>query len=200
VNSGCVSIRSMMRRSGVNPRAYVSKVVLETPRRAASDHRDSMQFGKFCAAARIASVVIKGWPELPGCPLHSGAPPGFGPGTEPVTTGAAGAAGPPGDCVVGGVVEGAARNGNHWLICAAAGKLIPAAPISASAAQTAYIRREPIIATSFGPVTPMRERVARRGGLQLPQVTLYWHPNWINGCLTTRHLHAFGHSLWQLRS
>ena len=37
------------------------------------------QLPKFAAAARMASAVIRGWPELPGWPLHSGVPPGFGP-------------------------------------------------------------------------------------------------------------------------
>ena len=76
---------------------------------------------------------MSGWPELPGCPLHSGAP-GFAGGTEPVTAGGAGAAGVAG-----------ARNGNHWLICAAAE---PAPRVSAAAVQTAAIRFDPSMAIS----------------------------------------------------
>src|SRR5713101_6034514 len=81
----------MMRRSGVRSRAWISKVSRDTPRRAASGHRPSRQVLKFAAAARIASAVMSGWPELPDCPLQSGAPEPFGSGTEPVTAGEAGA-------------------------------------------------------------------------------------------------------------
>ena len=43
------------------------------PRRAAAGHRRSRQLRKFAAAARIASAVMRGSPEAPDWPLHSGA-------------------------------------------------------------------------------------------------------------------------------
>src|SRR5262245_19002843 len=64
----------MMRRSGVRSRVAASKVACDTPRRAASGHIPAMQFLKLAAAARIASAVIRGWPEAPDSPLHSGVP------------------------------------------------------------------------------------------------------------------------------
>src|SRR5258708_4136696 len=96
-------MRSMMRKSGMRLRVWFSKVSRDTPRRAASGHRPSRQMLKLPAAARMASVVMSGWPELPDCPLQSGAYL-FGSGTEVVTAGEAGD-----------------RNGNNRsMICAGA--------------------------------------------------------------------------------
>src|SRR5215467_2581722 len=98
----------MMRKSGVRSRVWPSKVSRVMPRRAASDHRLSRQLLKFAAAARIASAVMSGWPELPDCPLQSDAPATFG-GAESV----AGTLG--------------ARNGNNRsMICADAAPVAPA--------------------------------------------------------------------------
>ena len=36
--------------------------------------QSSMQLPKSAAAARMASADISGWPEAPGCPLHSRVP------------------------------------------------------------------------------------------------------------------------------
>jgi hypothetical protein len=72
VNSGWESIKSMMRRSGVSPATLASNTALVTPRRSAKGQSPARQLRKFAAAARIASAVIKGWPEEPDSPLHSG--------------------------------------------------------------------------------------------------------------------------------
>src|SRR5215472_1192875 len=72
-------MRSMMRRSGVSPavkRSKFSRVIL---RRAASGHIPATQLEKLAAAWRIASAVIRGWPEAPSSPLQ-----GMGP-VEPGT-------------------------------------------------------------------------------------------------------------------
>src|ERR1700684_4078643 len=79
VNSGCESIRSMMRKSGVSPAVKRSKLCCEMPRRAASGHIEATQLSKFAAASRIALAVISGGPEAPSSPLQGGAaalPPG----------------------------------------------------------------------------------------------------------------------------
>src|SRR5262252_10373014 len=95
----------------------------ETPRRAASGHNPSRHEPKFAAAARMASEVMSGWPELPDCPLHSGAPETFGAGVG-------------GTGVVGADWDGA-RNGNSFsMICADAG---PGTPANAPARQAAAI-------------------------------------------------------------
>ena len=60
----------MMLRSGVRPVVKCSKVACETPRRAASGHKRSMQLPKSAAAARIASAVISGLPDVPDWPLQ----------------------------------------------------------------------------------------------------------------------------------
>src|SRR5215218_7492218 len=61
----------MMRRSGVSSRVWVSKLARATPRRAAKGHRLSTHAEKFAAELRIASAVMRGWPEEPDSPLHS---------------------------------------------------------------------------------------------------------------------------------
>src|SRR3972149_1074213 len=61
----------MMRRSGVRPALAASKVARDTPRRAACGHWPAMQVEKLAAAARIASALMSGWPEVPASPLHS---------------------------------------------------------------------------------------------------------------------------------
>ena len=61
----------MMRRSGVSPLVYFSKLAREMLRLAASGHRPSTQDSKFAAAARIALACISGWPDEPDSPLHS---------------------------------------------------------------------------------------------------------------------------------
>src|SRR5664279_4138269 len=75
VNSGCESIRSMMRRSGVSPAVKRWKLSREMLRRAASGHIEATQLSKFAAASRIADAVISGWPEAPSSPLQGGAAP-----------------------------------------------------------------------------------------------------------------------------
>src|SRR6202040_3285636 len=80
VNSGCESIRSMMRRSGLSPAVKRSKLACEILRRAASGHIEATQLAEFAAASRIALAVISGWPEAPSSPLHGkGAPLAAGP-------------------------------------------------------------------------------------------------------------------------
>src|SRR5215204_5155412 len=101
VNSGWESSRSMMRKSGVRPAVCWSKLTRDMPRRAASGQSPSMQAGKLAAAARIASRVISGWPEAPGCPLHSGA--GAGAGTAPVDRSGANSDRRSGICAAAGV-------------------------------------------------------------------------------------------------
>src|ERR1700741_3993710 len=48
-------------------------------RRAASGHMPAMQLSKLEAACRIASAVIRGWPEAPSSPLQGKGPLGKGP-------------------------------------------------------------------------------------------------------------------------
>src|ERR1700712_1307875 len=72
VNSGCESIRSMMRKSGVSPVVKRWKLACEMLRRAASGHIEATQLLKFAAASRIAEAVIRGWPEAPSSPLQGG--------------------------------------------------------------------------------------------------------------------------------
>src|SRR5215208_229508 len=75
----------MIRRSGVRPAVWASKIARGTPRRAASGHSPSRQERKFAACARIAWAVIRGCPDDPDSPLHSGREFGAaGGGTAPV--------------------------------------------------------------------------------------------------------------------
>src|ERR1700722_18863590 len=76
----------MMCRSGVSPAVKRSKLARLMPRRAASDHRPATQLSKSAAAARIASAVIDGSPDAPGCPLPAPTPPA-GAGPDPVADG-----------------------------------------------------------------------------------------------------------------
>src|SRR5262245_16784777 len=62
----------MIRRSGVRPATLSSNAARVTPRRSAKGQRLARQPPKLAAAARIASAVIRGWPEEPDSPLHSG--------------------------------------------------------------------------------------------------------------------------------
>src|SRR5947209_2761104 len=81
VNSGCESIKSMMRRSGVRPAVKRWKLACEILRRAASGHIEATQLSKLAAASRIADAVISGWPEAPSSPLQgNGALAGAGDG------------------------------------------------------------------------------------------------------------------------
>jgi len=70
VNSGCASIKSMMRRSGVSPAVKRWKLSWVMLRRAASGHMPATQVLKLAAASRIALAVIRGWPEAPSSPLQ----------------------------------------------------------------------------------------------------------------------------------
>src|SRR5437868_2797129 len=85
----------MMRRSGVSPWTYFSKLARETLRLAASGHMPSRQDSNFAAALRIADDSMSGWPDEPDSPLHSfgGSAAGAGAGTAGVGVTAAGAAG-----------------------------------------------------------------------------------------------------------
>src|SRR3982074_2886495 len=65
----------MMRRSGVSPARFVSYTAREMPRRSASGQRPARQPWKLAAALRMASAVIRGWPDEPDSPLHAGAAP-----------------------------------------------------------------------------------------------------------------------------
>src|SRR4051812_28341891 len=61
----------MMRRSGVSPPTYLSKLAREMLRLAASGHSPSRQDSKLAAARRIAAASICGWPDEPDSPVHS---------------------------------------------------------------------------------------------------------------------------------
>src|SRR5882672_4987579 len=84
-------MKSMIRKSGVTPAVWASKLARVTPRRSAVGHSSSRQDRKFAAAARMASACMAGCPDEPDSPLH-GSTADAGPaggasavaGTEPV--------------------------------------------------------------------------------------------------------------------
>src|SRR5215469_12782729 len=76
----------MMRRSGARLVVKRSKLSGEMLRRAASGHIEATQLLKLAAAWRIASAVIRGWPEAPYSQLHGTVPVGTEPGAASAST------------------------------------------------------------------------------------------------------------------